>query len=86
MNIKRPLPAAVAALFAFIVLRVAVLPSQLNRTPYRDDTLGEDLIRVVFLRVPIWILAVSASVFAIALWFSTKRLRAQSHHPDENKE
>lgn len=57
-----------AAIGTFLVLRASVLPSQLNTTPYHDDTLAHDLLRLIFLRVPRWIPATSLIAFAIAAW------------------
>ena len=56
---------AVAAV-ALVILRLAVVFSQLSKTPYHDATLGADLLKVFFLQVPAWIFAVSASVFVAA--------------------
>lgn len=54
------------ALIALVVLRLAALPAQLSRTPYHDDTLMADVLRVVFLRIPIWTLFGAVAVFALS--------------------
>ena len=73
----RLLSASAVGALTLLVLRVAALPSQLNRTPYHDATLGVDLLRVTFLQVPIWVFAASALVFAIVFWLSKKKISAE---------
>jgi hypothetical protein len=74
---KKFLSAAVVALCAFIVLRLAVLPAQLNSTPYRDERLGEDLLRLFFFRVPFWVPVMSVVVFSVV--FLLLRRKDSSH-------
>lgn len=54
------------ALVALIGLRLAALPGQLSHTPYHDDTLMADVLRVVFLRMPGWTLFGAFAVFAFS--------------------
>lgn len=56
---------SILALIVFIGLRLLVLPSQISHTPYHDDTVGEELFRLVFWRVPFWIYAISGFVFVL---------------------
>jgi hypothetical protein len=54
----------VAAVLAFVVVRFLFWPSQLMHTPYRDATLGSDLINQFFgdIPTPAWIVGAIASV------------------------
>ena len=54
------------ALLTLIVLRLVALPAQLSHTPYHDDTLMADVLRVVFLKIPIWTLLTAVAVFVLS--------------------
>jgi hypothetical protein len=51
------------ALVVLVLLRLAALPGQLSHTPYHDETLMADVLRVVFFRIPIWTWLAAATVF-----------------------
>jgi hypothetical protein len=67
-------------LATLVALRLAALPSQLNHTPYHDDTVGADLLRLIFLSVPGWVFAGSGCVFLVAVLLSRRTRRAPAHH------
>jgi hypothetical protein len=64
---KAVVRAAIVAIVAFVVLRLVALPPQLETTPYHDATVGADVLRVLFLQIPRWVLLVGGAVFVVVV-------------------
>jgi len=70
--------ASATGVVVFGCLRTVVLIPQLAHTPYRDATLGADVIKVIVLGTPIWIIIVTIFAFLVA-WWACGRNRGVGH-------
>ena len=61
--------AVIAAVFAFTLVRSLFLPAQLAHTPYRDATVGADILAVFFVDISAaaWVAGILASVLAFVI-------------------
>ncbi len=69
---RKVVPGVVAAIIALAFVRIVYFPAQLAHSPYRDATLGSDLIRQFFFEIPTsaWVVG---GIFAALVFFVVTR-------------
>jgi hypothetical protein len=73
---RKVVPGVVAAIIAFAFVRIVYFPAQLAHSPYRDATVGPDLIRQFFFEIPrsAWFVG---GIFAAVVFFVVTRWRSR---------